>query len=143
MQLIPILSPELTFAATSSRNASLLSLPDSTAPSVVWSRSVLLQVAERVGSCLWTPQEETQPLRKRQRPKEPCRDARGNQGVDKEGSPVGDQEGPGKEREAEQGRRGRHLENQRGFPDRESEEGKWCKSILKIRPEQSSVGFGE
>ena len=49
---------------------------------------------------------------------------------------MGDQEGPGKEREAEQGRRGRHPENQRGFPDRESEEGKWCKSSLKIRREQ-------
>lgn len=74
VQLIPVLSSELTFAATSSRNAPLLSLPDSTAPSVVWTRSVL-QVVERVGSSLWIPQEETQPLRKRQRPKEPCRDA--------------------------------------------------------------------
>lgn len=74
VQLIPVLSSELTFAATSSRNAvTLFSLPDSTAPSVVWTRSVL-QVAERVGSSCGS-QEETQPLRKRQRPKEPCRDA--------------------------------------------------------------------
>lgn len=101
MRLIPILFPELTFAASSSRNAPLLSLPDSTAPSVIWTRSVL-QEAERMGSCL----EETQPLRKRQRPKEPCGDARGDQGVDRRGGPLGDQEGPGKEREAEQGRRG-------------------------------------
>ena len=63
--------------------------------------------------------------------------------MDKEGDPVGDQEGPGKEREAEQGRRGRHPENQRGLPDRESEEGRWCKLSLKIRHEQSSVGLGD
>lgn len=56
---------------------------------------------------------------------------------------MGDQEGPGKEREAEQGRRGRHPENRRGLPDRESEEGRWCKLSLKIRREQSSVGLGD
>ena len=100
MGLIAILFP-----ASSSRNAPLLSLPDSTAPSVIWTRSVLLREAERMGSCLWTPQEETQPLRNRQRPKGPCGDARGDQGVDR-GVALWETEGPGKEREAEQGRRG-------------------------------------
>lgn len=33
--------------------------------------------------------------------------------------PVGDQEGPGKEREAEQGRRGRAPREPEGLPDRE------------------------
>lgn len=61
MRLIPILFPELTFAASSSRNAPLLSLPDSTVPSVIWTHSILLQEAERMGSCLWTPRKKLSP----------------------------------------------------------------------------------
>lgn len=135
MRLIPILFPELTFAASSSRNAPLLSLPDSTAPSVIWTRSVL-QEAERMGSCL----EETQPLRKRQRPKEPCGDARGDRGVDRRGSPWETKKG--QERRERQSRAGGAPRKPEGLPDGESGQRKWCKSTLESRPEQSSVGFG-
>ena len=136
MGLIAILFP-----ASSSRNAPLLSLPDSTAPSVIWTRSVLLREAERMGSCLWTPQEETQPLRNRQRPKGPCGDARGDQGVDR-GAALWETKRV-QERRERQSRAGGAPRKPEGLPDQESEQGKWCKSILKTRPEQASVGFGD